>query len=241
MVDETKKTEGDALPKEGQPSSGETGTTSQKTPETFDKGQVEKAVSDALAKAGREAKALEAQKDEVNRLLESAKRMQEDQAERAAETRSADFERRRETSRDDVAELKRIDREEKAAERDDKLAKRERELDAREAESKPQIEELAKSTKERNAREIATRHSVVMEDLIEFTDGSLKAMEALATKLSKTEESTLDPDSGRTVGGGGGIPLTKDKLGEWVSDLPDEEYKKIKPEIDRLLAEGKIK
>jgi len=240
MVDEIKKAEGDSLPGKGQTSKGETETTSQKTPDTFEQEKA-KAVSDALATAGRTAKELEAQREEVNRLLASAKKLQDDQAERDAETRRAEFDRRKEANRDDVAELKRIDREEKAADREAKLAKRERELDERDAKTKPQLDELAKSTKERNAREIATKHNVAVEDLVEFTDGSQKAMEALATKLSKTEESTLDPDSGKTIGSGGGIPTNMEKFRQWVADMPQDEYEKRKPEIDKALEEGKIK
>ena len=68
-----------------------------------------------------------------------------------------------------------------------------------------QLEKIsAESTKERNAREIASKYEVNIETL-KLTDGSVEAMEALAKQLSGKEIKTLKPDSSKT-GGGGTMP-----------------------------------
>lgn len=84
-----------------------------------------------------------------------------------------------------------------------KLAKAEQELEGEKAKTAEAQEAVVKSTKERNAREIATRLNVDAKTLIKFTDGSAEAMEELAKSLpQKGETKTLTPDSGKTIGGG---------------------------------------
>lgn len=75
------------------------------------------------------------------------------------------------------------------------------------------------------------------------------------TKKSKPEEKSeeevaraylektgrLKTETGLPSGGVSNIPTDKTKLGQWVKDLPLDEYEKLKPEIDKMLEEGKIK
>jgi len=44
-----------------------------------------------------------------------------------------------------------------------------------------------------------------------------------------------------SVTGGKGIPTKRSELGPWVANLSSEEYKKLKPDIEKMMAEGKIK
>ena len=68
-MDETSATTQDTPSKDS--SAGEGGTTSQETPQTYTKQQMDKAVSDALSQAGRDAKALETQRNELTQQAEA--------------------------------------------------------------------------------------------------------------------------------------------------------------------------
>jgi len=59
--------------------------------------------------------------------------------------------------------------------------------------------------------------------------------------VKKAEEPDFINDPGVTTGGGSGIPRTMEQFRTWVDTLSAAEYKKRKPEIDKALAEGKIK
>lgn len=48
-------------------------------------------------------------------------------------------------------------------------------------------------------------------------------------------------DTGLPAGGGGGIPTERSKLNDWIEAMPQAEYERRKPEIDAMLASGKIK
>ena len=105
--------------------------------------------------------------------------------------------------------------------------------------------EKAEATKERNAREIASRLSVnanLLAKLAKSTDGSTEAIEEIAKELPKKgEDKTLKADSGKTIGGSGGIPTNMEAFKKWIADMSQEEYEKRKPEIDEARSSGKIK
>jgi len=48
-------------------------------------------------------------------------------------------------------------------------------------------------------------------------------------------------DTSASMGAGKSIPTDKEALGKWVANLSTEEYEKLKPNIDKMMAEGKIK
>ncbi|KKL65545.1 hypothetical protein LCGC14_2153910 [marine sediment metagenome] len=182
----------------GDTSKGEQGT-SEKTPETLTKEQVQeithKAVSDALSKAGRDVKALE-QRAEALRTSEE-KHTQVVQARR---------ERELENVRDDTGALKDTRAKHKLEDTNAELAKTKSELDAEREKGKQRDEVVAKTTQEQNAREIATRLNVNEKTLLtlsKHTDGSKEAVEAMAQALPKMGEmkKPVTPDSGKTIGG----------------------------------------
>lgn len=81
-MDETKGKTQDTSPKEGDSSGGAGGSTS---PKTFTEAQVQKAVNDALAKAGRDAKSFEAREKTIKEAQAKADEWQRQQDEAEAE------------------------------------------------------------------------------------------------------------------------------------------------------------
>ena len=215
--------------------SAEQEDTSGKEPETFTREQVEeekrKAKSDALADIGRikksadtAIKAVQAAEERINRMLK--------------EQEEAELE----TARDEPDKLTVIRERHARREAETKLAQIEQELEEERAKTAEAQEAEAESTKERNAREIASRLGVDAKTLMKFTDGSTEAMEELARVLpGKGETTTLKPDSGKTIGGSGGIPTHPEKYREWIENISQEEYERRLPEINKLKAAGKIK
>ena len=175
--------------------SEDTKGTSEQTTKTFTEETQAKAVSDALAKAGRTAK-------ELTQLGESTKADRKQLTDDRVQWRKEKDEEKLESIRDDPDALK--DWTKSKALRDEKaeLDRRERELKVSEEKHAEALKGVVESTKERNAREIATRLNVDSEPLMKFTDGSTEAMEDLAKSLPKKGETkTLTPDSGKTIGG----------------------------------------
>ena len=215
--------------------SAEQEDTSKTEPETFTREQVEesarKSKSDALAEIGRykksadnAIKSVRAAEERIDRML---KQQEDDELEAAKE---------------EPDRLSAIKERQTRRRVESELAKTKSELDGEKAKTTEAQEAEAKSTKERNAREIATRRVVDAKTLIKFTDGSIEAMEELARSLPKKgEATTLKPDSGRTTGGSGGIPTNMGQFRKWIADLPQGEYEKLAPEINKMMKEGRIK
>ena len=201
--DEIKEVKQDSPPEVGQTSKDKTEITSQKEPETLTKEQAEKLKNDALAAAGRTDKLLAEKQVQIDKVLEELRQQQKDMAEANEKARRESFEREKEANRDNPEMLKAIEARQKLTEAEAKLAKAEQKLADKDAETKPQLEKLARHTKEQNAREVATKHGVSSEALEKFTDGSLEAMEDLAKQLPKvsTEEQVVKPDSYIVSGG----------------------------------------
>ncbi len=174
--------------------------TPEKAPETFAKEQVQeiaqKAASDALAKAGRTAKAFE-QREEAIKAREE-KHTDEVRARR---------ERELENVQDDASALTKVRAKHKLEEVNSELAKLKSELEAEREKGKQRDGEVVVSTQERNAREIATHLNVEEKTLLALskrTDGSKEAIEEIAQALPKLGEpkKPVTPDSGKTLGGG---------------------------------------
>ena len=224
-------------PKETQDlkSSEELKETSEQEPETFTAEQVgereRKARSDALSDIGRYKASAENAIKAVRAAEERINRMLKEQAEAELET-----------ARDEPDKLTLIRERQTRRQAESELAKAKQELEEERAKTTEAQEVEAKSTKERNAREIATRLDVDAKTLIKFTDGSTEAMEELAKSLPRKSATTpLKPDSGKTIGGSGGIPTNMDQFKKWIADLPASEYAKVKSQVDEMMKTGKIK
>ncbi len=149
---------------------------------------VRKAKSDALADVGRLKKSAEDALARLNKMVKDQEVAEE------------------ETHKDDEPELRRI-RSERARREAESNLESERSARTELEEKLRQIDaEKVVSTKERNAREIATRLGVdagKLGRLAKFTDGTPEAIEDIARDLPKVTEGkpSLKTDSGRTLGG----------------------------------------
>jgi len=197
----------------GKETLGEPKVTSEKEPETFTKETQEKAVSDALAKAGRDAKSLEQREQALKAANEKAAQTQRDRdaAELEAASGDSDEEKRiraKQTHRDTVAEL----------------AKVKSELEEEKLKGQQKDTERADTDREIAVWGIAQKHGVydvTHKNLTKFSDGSTEAIEAIAQSLPKKGEQKppLDLVFGRTIGGG---------------DMPDSAKGKIRAGWDEL-------
>ncbi len=197
-MDETKETRQDTS-QTGDTSGGDKGSTSDKTEETFTKKQrdedVRKAKSDALAEVGRYKTSAEKAIRDAQAAKTRIEQMLKDQDD-------ADLE----NSRDDAEKLTAIRERQARRKAEDELAEVKRERDEKDERIKQFDETEAESTKERNAREIATRLDVDanrLANLAKFTDGSPEAIEEIAKELPKKGEpkEPLKVDSSKTIGG----------------------------------------
>jgi len=181
--------------------------TTSKEPVTFNEEQVKererKAISDVSAELGRVRKLNEG-------LIKSSQAIQDRLNTRDRE----EIERELETHRDDPAEIRRIRAEQETRRVKSELAEKEQELDTEKAKTAEAQEAEAKHTKERNAREVASRLGVNAKTLIKFTDGSVEAMEDLAKSLNPS--TPLSPDSSKTTGSG----LSDEKIREAYRNNP---------------------
>ena len=218
--------------------SEDTKGTSDKDPETFTKERhdedVRKAKSDALAEVGRykksaddAIKAVKATEARIDQMLKDQEDAELADAEGNAEKLDAIKERQGKRRAEN------------------ELAKVRQELDENKEKVRLLDEKEVESTKERNAREIASRLDVDAKRLVKlakFTDGSTEAIEEIAQELPKRGEAkTLKVDSGKTTGGSGGIPTNMERFRKWIDGLSQEKYEELAPEINKMMKEGKIK
>lgn len=180
-MDETKETKQDV-----KTSAGEGGTTSQDKPQTYNQEQVNKAVSDALAKAGRT--------DKVFSKREAGLKAREDAI--------AEKERQRE-----AAEL------EEAKKDPDKLAEYQArksiaderaELERSKAEHEAEIIAAREAQKEITIWQVASAKNVDPERLKELSEElgleGKERLERLADEMTAKTGTTIEPDSGITTG-----------------------------------------
>ena len=163
---------------------------------TYTKDQVEKLVSDRLAAAGRDAKALE----EGRKAVEAGRaRFEADQAAWQKQREAAE-----ETAlRDDPDAFQALQRKRDMERRDADLRKREETLTARSQEIAEREKVIQGTAKERLASQIAAELGIEASPLLKFTDGSEEAMRELASVLPKkgSNGASFKPDSGGTAGG----------------------------------------
>jgi len=190
----------DALQANVDPSSVTKGT-SVATPETFTKDMVEKAVSDALSKAGRTAKTL----TELQQRLETGVA---DLTARQVKWQKERDEAEEYALRDDSEGLTalREGRRKKAADetKATELTERERKANERDTEFADIIEQHKILTRTQLAAEVAVEKGVSMDSILKLAkEDTRKAYEAVAELLPKVKElPVLVSDSGRTTGGG---------------------------------------
>ena len=229
-LDETKETQDE--------SSESTETTSGENEETFTKGQLEEAgrkgKSDALAEVGRLKKATENAIKAAQAAETRVDQMIKDQEDAELKSAAGDEER--------MSAIKERSLRRKA---ESDLTQLKSELDTKNEELDTANAEKAENTKERNARDAASRLGVdskMLVKLAKFTDGSTEAIEDVAKELPKKDGGkSLKVDSGKTTGGGGGIPTDATKFRTWVGNLSQKEYEQLRPEIEKMREEGKIK
>lgn len=213
-------------------SSGEQKETSeQEVPQTFTRDERDKAVSDALSAAGRDAKTITEKSAEAQQILEAAQQLQRDTKADRERWQDERDEADREVVRADTEALKSLDERIRQRKERDKLAEDRRKLDDDTAKHQTKFQKAEEAERRANATEIATRHNVDAENLIKFTDGSPEAMEGLAQTLPKKTEPkpALKIDSSKTVGAKGRKPSQEEldkaspaefdakvKSGEWV-------------------------
>ncbi|MCJ7791868.1 MAG: hypothetical protein MUP49_05630 [Dehalococcoidia bacterium] len=199
-MDGTEQTK-DTSAKEQDSSAIAKGTSPAETPGTFTKAQIDKAVSDALSKAGRDAKSL----SELQKKLETGmadlttkQTAWQKQQEEAEETAVADdlpaltaLRARRQKKADDEAKNTEL------TERETKLAKRETEI-------ADIIERDRILNRTQLAAEVATERGVSIDAILKLAkEDTREAYETVAELLPKVKEPTvLITDSGRARGYG---------------------------------------
>ncbi len=211
-------------PNEGQGvvTSAEQTETSEQNPETFTKEQMveagRKAKSDVLAEFGRLKTSTEVAIKSAQAAQARIERMQEEQDELD-----------RAKYRDEPDKLSAITERIGRRNAETKLAKAEQDLSELGGRVEAAERKESESTKERNAREIATRLNVnptLLAKLAKLTDGSLEAIEVEANGLPRLGETkpSLKTDDGKTSGVTSGKKPTLEEL--QASD-PFETQKKV--------------
>ena len=180
--------------------SGQKEETSKAEPETFTQKDMEEATrkssSDALAELGRFKK--------INAdLIKSSQVLQERQERKDREADEAELEANRD--KPDVLSVIKERTARRLAENELSLVRQD--LSEKEERLKEVEKKEGESTKERNAREVATRLGVdpkILGRLAQLTDGSIGEIEKEAKGLPKVAEAKdpLKVDSGKTMGGG---------------------------------------
>jgi len=209
-LDETENTQ------DGKTSGDEKGT-SEKTHTDKEVAEIKRnAESDALANAGRATAAAEKATKIANDAITKLKKAEE----RAYETD-------RERYKDDVTQLTAIEARRREGTITAELDSTRQELSEERGKREAAEEKVNESTKERNAREIATRLNVepnLLGELSRLTDGSVEAIEAnMLPKLGEVKK-PLQIDQG---GGTGGASGRKPTLGELKASDPIETDKKV--------------
>lgn len=186
-----------------------------------------KARSDALADAGRARVEAERATKAAQSALDRLSRMEQDRIEGELES-----------YKDDPAEIRRIRAEQKAKQLESELAIARQELDDERATKTVLETEKRELSKTQIARDIATRLNVNIDQLVKlskYTDGTLEAIEELASELPKGGGMTSGrPDSNQGNGGGERI-FTAKELGDrafWEAN---------REEILKAEAEGRIR
>jgi len=169
-------------------SKGEQGT-SEQTPETFTKAQVDKIKSDALAEVGRTAKALEEREDKIAQWKKEQEAAQE------------------EAARDDPVALKQLRQKQKLDAQEADFNKLKADHEKWWGERQAEVEEVKTTKFEIAVFNIAQKNGVDASTLkdaaVEFNLTTEEQIESLAKRLAKGEPTkSMKLDSGKTTGGG---------------------------------------
>jgi len=196
MEDET-QTGQDSLPGGGQTSEEGKGT-STKTTQTFTEAQlkqaIEKAVSDAESKKGRDWQGLSAKAARVDELEQDVTSL----TDQIRTLREAQNKAELDAARDDPDRLSVYQLRQQLRQAQDELATEKRKLNQEKAQFKVDLEELNKSKTGRLAAEIAGKYKgVEPETLLAITDGTAEKMEALAKVLGKPKGEGEKPAEGK--------------------------------------------
>ena len=212
-MDETNKTPQDPLQEPGQASKGSEGTTSKKEAKTYTEEEKQRAVSDALATAGRDAKALANQKADLDARQEAinAKQAEIDEQERqrdAAELEAARGNPELMRVYEDKKSQKRVSASIEAQRAD--IKKQRETLDHDKAEHEAEIKAAKETQREIVIWGVASAKNidpVRLKNLsVKFNIESKEQVEALAEEIAsgKAEPTEpLTPDSNVTSGGQG--------------------------------------
>jgi uncharacterized protein (DUF3084 family) len=181
------------LSSEGQTSEGEAQGTSQATPRTYTEEELQKAKSDALAAAGRDAKSL----SEKEATLKADR-----EAVETEKTKIADWERRREQAEQDEArkdpdklaawQKKQTEktRDAEFTKREQDVKKREQDLARREAETAETVKAAQETTLGVKVYEIAAKYDLnpeeLRKDMKDLTLTTLEQLEKYAKRISTT-------------------------------------------------------
>ena len=218
-MDET-KTNQDASERDSSGNAG--GSTSD---QTYTESEVRKQVSDALAAAGRNAKALSERQE---RVAADEKRV----AALSLEVQRQKEETEIEAARGDPDELTRIRRTQSLRQKEQTIEQRDTALRAREEATAEREKKIQEQLSQLSATTIAGKYEgVSVEDLLAYTDGSPEKMETLAQKLSgkgAAPRPKMKLDSGATMGGGKGLTV------ETVRGMSAEDIVRHAKEIAKL-------
>ncbi len=204
--------------------------TSEESP-AYTKSQLDKAVNDALAAAGRDAK-------RIGLMMKGAEDMKREAETRLQKAEEAEVAR----LQDDPDALSAYRLRQQAAK--DRVEAEHLRKEAEEARA-----EVATSRQEKEAIRIAAREDVDPTDLLTLTDGTTEKMEALAKKLPKTGSPEPKPklrtETGITSGGGGLKSFTISEVKELQSKIANEDdplkREKLVRELDEAWRGDRIK
>jgi len=169
---------------------------------TYTKESQDKAVNDALAHAGRDAKGFSERETAVQAREDAAKAYEEKVAQAQRDKDAAELE----AARNDPDKLSALQRRQHARAEADELAREKADLARSKAEHEDALKALKQSGILENANRLAKEHDVDPSLLVEFGGDNLETMEKLAKKLASNAGNKppdpLHPDSSVTTGGG---------------------------------------
>ncbi len=263
-MDEIKDPKADPTPGQDLTKGDESNST---TPQNYTEEQYRKGIEDAIAQYGDKVKRekidpIATERDTFKNQVEQLKFDAEDAttSREESERRISGLESDIEVATEDNVDLKEIQKikKELRVERDTARQERRTERQAN-AELKRTLEGDREKWAETVTEAQAAKFEVdVFEIAEEYEGGTSERLKALCEKagqkkkgdiqaladvlwVKKDKAPVLVGDSGVTSGGGSIIPTNKVQYEKWVEKISQSEYERLKPEIDKLKAAGKIK
>lgn len=162
---------------------------------TFTAEEVQKLISDALSKAGRDAKNLNSKEIELKQREERIKAEADDIANAKRELDLREIE----AVKEDPQAIKTIEYRQKLAERERELTRREREVNEKLSNAQAAIKELNDRKFNDEIRRISGAYGVDETVLKDLGIDDIDKVEAIAKRLPSTKK--VQTDSGKTTGG----------------------------------------